>query len=520
MQNEEIKQPQLTTAKFFTSSFFIQYSAFVLIALLALAIRLPQLGVRPMHTDEAINAYHIGQLLGGAKYRYDPIDRHGPTLAELVLPLVHLEGVNKYSDLTESQLRLAPALIGSATVLLFAAAVEIFGFIPSLVAALLFAFAPLSVYYNRYFIHETLFVAATLGLILSGGRALQKNSLIFAALTGGCAALMIATKETAVLHFFALGLALIIGWRLRTPAKFPPAKIWLTGAITFLVTGILLFTWFGQNWSALGDLFRAAPHLAARAGGEGHQKSFYYYLVLLASGWSGALVLVLAIGGLATIWWGETPGESSSKTNVNDSRARSLHRIWLAIYALVIFFIYSAIPYKTPWLALNFWLPLTLLGGFTVEWVWLAKSSISNRATILICGGALGLLVVHDTRLRVFVNPAEERNPYAYAHTTEDLLGLPVRVEAFAEQRKIASPRIAVIAADAWPLPWYLRKFSTVGYWQPNQEPGDADFFITTTDVAGPLADRLKSFRPEFFGARPNVLLILWSPPNTTATHE
>ena len=80
-------------------------------------------------------------------------------------------------------------------------------------------------------------------------------------------------------------------------------------------------------------------------------------------------------------------------------------------------------------------------------------------------------------------------------------------------REKIASanPRIAVVAADAWPLPWYLRKFSQVGYWQPEQETGDADFFITTTDVSGKLAERLKNFRPEFFGVRPNVLIILWT---------
>ena len=28
----------------------------------------------------------------------------------------------------------------------------------------------------------------------------------------------------------------------------------------------------------------------------------------------------------------------------------------------------------------------------------------------------------------------------------------------------------------------------------------------------GPLAERLKNFRPEYFGVRPNVLLILWVP--------
>ena len=85
-------------------------------------------------------------------------------------------GAKNFSGLTETQLRLTPVLLGSATVLLFGAGVEMFGFIACLVAALLFAFAPLPVYYNRYFIHETLFVAATLGLILSGWRAWQKKS--------------------------------------------------------------------------------------------------------------------------------------------------------------------------------------------------------------------------------------------------------------------------------------------------------------------------------------------------------
>ena len=59
---------------------------------------------------------------------------------------------------------------------MFGAGVEMFGFIACLVAALLFAFAPLPVYYSRYFIHETLFVAATLGLILSGWRDADKRN--------------------------------------------------------------------------------------------------------------------------------------------------------------------------------------------------------------------------------------------------------------------------------------------------------------------------------------------------------
>ena len=482
----------------------IRWAIFAVIALFALAVRLPQIGERPMHTDETINAWLIGQTLAGGKFHYDPQDRHGPALAEIALPLIRLQGADRFSDLTETQLRLVPVIAGAATVLLFGAAVELFGFIPSLVAALLFALAPLPVYYSRYFIHETLFVAATLGLILSGGRALKTNSVLPAALAGFCAAGMFACKETAGLHFFALAVAGLAGWlvsrrKVGTPPAAPLLKIILAAFAVFMVAAVLLFTWFGQNPSALTDLFRAVPHLTARAGGQGHEKPFWYYGALLATGWSGMAVLTLAVIGVFR--------------SVRNPPANAL--IMLATYASVIFAIYSAIPYKTPWLALNFWLPLALLAGAAVEWIWSASPKFSGRGVVLISGICLMVLVARDTRQLVFKHPADGKNPYAYAHTTEDVLDLPARIEAVARQRHLAQPRIAVVAADAWPLPWYLRKFPNAGYWQPGQEAGAADFFVTTTEVSSALARRLEKFRPEFFGVRPNVLLVLWTPLET-----
>jgi len=486
------------------------------IALLALAVRLPQLGERPMHTDEAVNAYITGELLAGETFHYDPKDRHGPALYLLAEPVARLGGERYFSGLTEAQLRLSTVLTGTATVLLLGAGVELFGFVPCLAAALLFAFAPLPVYYNRYFIHETLFVAATLGLILSGGRALQKKSLASAALAGGCAALMLAGKETAVIHFFALAVAAVVGWlgsarassRWETgrqivqsesgglPPQSRPAGLIVIALGVFLLTAGLLFTGGGKSWSALADLFRAIANFAARAGGQGHEKPFWYYAALLAGGWSGTIILLLAAVGV--------------RQAVRHPAARA--RLVMAVYGLLVFGIYSAIPYKTPWLALNFWLPLAMLAGVALEWLWLKFPRPAARAVMLVLIGGTGLLMAHDTDQRVFKIPADEKNPYAYAHTGEDLMRLPGRLEAQAAKDHLARPRIAVIAADAWPLPWYLRRFSKVGFWQPGQEPGAADYFITTTDVSGELAERLINFRPEFFGVRPNVLIILWTP--------
>jgi uncharacterized protein (TIGR03663 family) len=458
-----------------------------------------------MHTDEAVNAYIVGEVLAARGFTYDPQDRHGPALAALALPLARMQGAQTFSDLTESQLRLTTVLAGTVTILLFGAAAGMFGFVPCLIAALLFAVAPLPVYYDRYFIHESLFVAATFGLILSGWRWCKWRSPGQAALAGACAALMLACKETAVLHFFALAAAAGVYWRWNLRGE-RLAGLWrpkaaLAALAVFLLTGFLLFTWFGSNPKALAALLQAIPDALARAGGQGHQKPFWYFAQLLVGGWSGGLICSLACIGFVQAVRRREPSPYG----------------FLAFYAVFIAAIYSMIPYKTPWLALNLWLPIALYAGIAIVWLWRIPVSypvlraVMPGCCILIGAAALALLA-HDTQQRVFLHPADESNPYAYAHTSEDLLGMPEEIERLSRQYAIATPRIAVIAADPWPLPWYLRHYSQVGFWQPGQRPGEADFYITSTEAADAYADRLRDDRAEFFGVRPGVLILLWSP--------
>src|SRR5215472_7642085 len=98
-----------------------RWPAFIIVALVGLALRLPQLDARPMHTDEAVNAYIVGQLLAGEAFTYDPQDRHGPALAALAWTLARIQGAKSFSDLTESELRLTSVVAGTATILLFGA---------------------------------------------------------------------------------------------------------------------------------------------------------------------------------------------------------------------------------------------------------------------------------------------------------------------------------------------------------------------------------------------------------------
>lgn len=488
-----------------------RWPAFIVIALIGLAVRLPQLAVRPMHTDEAINAYIVGQVLGGEPYSYDPQDRHGPALAAMAFPLARMQGAKGFAQLTELELRLTPVLAGTITILLFGAAVEMFGFVPCLIAAVLFALAPLPVYYDRYFIHESLFCAATFALILSGWRARKTASAGYAALAGSCAALMLACKETAILHWGAMAVAALVFWLWNRQA--PPVRdssrsqrlhsqlfAWGAAVLAFLLIAALLFTWFGRNAKGLIGLVHAFPDVVARAGGQGHEKPFWYFAQLLTSGWSGALLVALACLGIF----------------IAIRKRDGSPWCWLAYYGLFIAATYSLIPYKTPWLALNLWLPLALFAGLAcwalARWVWDRMPWPAGVPLFGVLAASACVLIAHDTRQRVFLQPADETNPYAYAHTSEDILGLPTEIADLARRKGIANPRIAVIASDPWPMPWYLRHFQQVGFWQPGQQVTDADFFVTSTEAGEQYAAQLRNYRPEFFGVRPGVLILLWSP--------
>ncbi len=457
-----------------------------------------------MHTDEAVNAYIVGQVLAGQSYAYDPQDRHGPALVALAVPIVRMQGARTFVQLTETELRRVPVLTGTVTILLLGVAAEIFGFVPCFIAALLFACAPLTVYYDRYFIHESFFVTLTAGLILTGWQALAKKSAACLALAFACAAAMLACKETAVLHFVALAAAALV-YRLWNMRRQSVRDLWRPRALiaaiaVFLLLSMMLFTWFGTNWNVLDALIRAVPNYMARAGGGGHAKPFWYYTHLLVSGRSGGVICAVTCIGI-----------------VLAVRKREASPFALIAYYLIFTYVlYSAIPYKTPWLALNFWLPISLLVGLTAQTMWSVLEEYSAlrvpmRTACLVGMAVMAILIALDTRQRVFLDSAGEKNPYAYAQTSEDLLGLPAELSTLAQQEGLVSPRIAVIAADPWPLPWYLRHYSQVGYWQPGQSVEQSDFYITSTEAANQYAKQLENFQPEFYGVRPGVLILLWS---------
>jgi hypothetical protein len=78
--------------------------------------------------------------------------------------------------------------------------------------------------------------------------------------------------------------------------------------------------------------------------------------------------------------------------------------------------------------------------------------------------------------------------------------------------RRGAPPQVvAVVGADIWPLPWYLRRCPTVGYWPVLPTSPEATVVLSSADQSEAVSRRLgPGWKSEIYGLRPEVLAILF----------
>lgn len=475
---------------------------------LALLLRLPQLGNRPFHADEAVHAVKFRELWEHGRYRYDPNEFHGPTIYYAALPTVAASGHKTFVALQEADLRLVIALVGAALVPLFLLLRKPLGTSAVLWAGLFAALSPALVFYSRYFIQEVFLVVFTLVFLASA--ALKKPIA-----AGIAAGLMVATKETAVLTFFAAGVAWLLVSRKR-PAL--GRSFWLALGVAITVACVALYGCYRPLPTEARpnplQYFQAyTPWLHRAAGAELHKNPWFDYLERFfwhrregVPLWSEGLILLLGIFGALK------PPTTSERSFVR----------FLALFTLFLTVGYSLIPYKTPWCALNFLMPLTLLAGVGVAG--LIERAAKLPAKALITGGIL-LASAHLGWLSYqtsFVHFASNKNPYVFSPTVPDVVKLKTRIEDLAkvhpEHDKLV---IKVVSKDGyyWPLPWYLRRFENIGYWTQLPEDPEAPIVLAAPEFDEALTPQLKDhIMTGFFALRPDasyelfVKMNLWEP--------
>jgi len=516
-------------------------AAFVILVCLAggaaAAMVVPKLAIRPMHTDEAVHAWKLGDLLERNDYRYDPNEFHGPTLNYLTLPIAHLRGQDTYASLDETTLRLVPAICGIALVLAAMLLLDGLGGWAVAVAAMLTALSPAMSYYSRYYIMEVPLVLFTFLLIAAGYRYARSGRLGWCILAGASAGLMYATKETWVFAIAAMAVALGFTalWQRRIGPHIPQSgggeaarldvrqRLWnwrvLAALTAWAIVTVVFFSSFFTNARGPLDAVLAYGHALGRAfggsaeGGNLHIHPWYSYLRWLfytnypgrGPVWTEAFIGVLAVVGMVAGFSGRGLGRADGR----------LVR-FLAVYTIVLPGIYTALPYKTPWCVLGPLHGMILLAGVgaaaLVRWmprVWL-KAAL---CVVLLAGAAhLGRLA-YLTNFRYYDN---RRTPWVYAHTLSGAVKLGQRAEGIASIDPAGHQmRINVITPDAhdqWPLPWYLRRFDRVAYFTDVPANPDAPMIIFSSAAWPKLETLLKdkdNYQYEHVGLRPAVVLIV-----------
>lgn len=488
-------------------------AVFAVALIVAAAFRLTDLERRPMHGDEANQGVKAGALLERGEYRYDPMEHHGPTLYYAVLPMAWARGQHTLAELDEVSLRLVPALFGIATLALIWTLRGAIGELAAAMAALLTSLSPAFVYYNRYFIQESLLVFFVIAALSAGFRYAARPGYLSAIAFGVSIGLAHATKET-----FAVVLAcLAAAWALtsfprrresrssfsrpqigQSPRKVQHLLVALAAAI---ICSVVLYSSFFTNPRGIVDSFLTYANYFRRADGAAlHDKPWYYYLSLLAyvhrgpgPWWSEGMVLALAaIGGFAA--W----------------RENSVSARFIAFSAAITFAAFSAIAYKTPWNVLVPYQMILLTAGVGVAalFTWFRKSPAKIAVAALVFVGATHLGV--QAWRASFEMPADPRTPYVYAHTSSAFMRFVERAEGLAAVHPDGyAMRIDVIQPDGdyWPIPWYLRRFSRVGYWPEVPEHIDAPFIITAPGVYEAVRARLTGeYITETAALRPSVL--------------
>jgi len=462
------------------------------------ALRLVDLGNRPMHWDEANQAWKFGDLLERGRYEYDPRDHHGPSLNYLTLPIAWLVSANDLAQVTETHLRLLPAIFGILLVGLVWLLRDQLGRPAAVWAAVLTAVSPAMVFYSRYYIQEMLLVGFTFGAMAAlwrGSRATGTGRWPWLVLLGLCIGMMHASKETCVISWCAMGLAAMA--TKKGSELFFAKKIVLTPFFVAAGVSALFFSSFFSHPQGVVDSVTAYSVYFDRASGQGsagwHDQPWYHYFELLfwwqrgdGPVWTEASIAVLALVGLLAA----AVGKGMQPATVPFAR-------FAAIYTLAMIAVYSAISYKTPWCVLGFLHGMILLAGVgAAVLIGLSRNYVWKGIMTALLIAAAGHLAWQAHRA-AFVEYADPNNPYVYEHAPEDVprLAASVRRIAAVHPDKEAMP-IHVICPDGeWPLPWYFRGFSRLGCSPsvPNSPP--APVIITQRNLHDPV--------PEYFHAEP-----------------
>jgi len=135
-----------------------------------------------------------------------------------------------------------------------------------------------------------------------------------------------------------------------------------------------------------------------------------------------------------------------------------------AAWAAGVFVAYVIIPYKTPWLALSYVLPMCLIAGYALHEFIMSKDrrlNIAAYAFIILGTTILGFQTYKSNWIRY----DDDQMPYVYAHTRRGFLDMIAQIDYYREKSgKGYDMKIDLTSPDYWPFTWFVVDYKSVGY--------------------------------------------------------
>jgi hypothetical protein len=220
---------------------------------------------------------------------------------------------------------------------------------------------------------------------------------------------------------------------------------------------------------------------------------YFHWLLFFSSEdgsfWSEGIIAVFAFFGVVSIL---------SKKYEQRQNKTFLH--FILSFVVTTTLIFSLIPYKTPWNLLTFWFGFIFISAIGVLYLYNKLNHNLLRITfVLISILALSHLGWQSYQLN-FQKYSDVSNPYVYAHPVTDVFKIVNKLEQLASHHKDGHQLyIQIIAEDSdyWPLPWYLRKFDRIGWWNKvDFESVSAPIIITQPVMVDKLIKKLYELPP------------------------
>ncbi|MEJ7624067.1 MAG: glycosyltransferase family 39 protein [Pyrinomonadaceae bacterium] len=239
-----------------------------------------------------------------------------------------------------------------------------------------------------------------------------------------------------------------------TPSSFTRAlgtgsdRMLLIGAvaIAFIYISVLFFSSFftyGEGvWKAI-----EAYAIWTKTGNKDHTMHGYLGYVKWGLKIESPILIISLLGALIALLKG-----------------RHRFAMFTAFWAFGLFAAYSIIPYKTPWLALSFLLPMCIIAGYAIGEL-LASRNIALKTASIVLGAAGVFVLTYQTYQHNFVRYDDGDMPYVYAHTRRQFLDLVSEIERYAEKSgKGKEAVIEIISPDYWPMTWYMNDYTRAGF--------------------------------------------------------